>query len=218
LADSTRDASALVRENIERDGIVRQGLARGLINARALARTIQLANPRGASFDAILSAIRRYPITDIATKRRAIGKMILKLSMKNNVSVLSMRNLPDVQMAIARFAGETDYAHGQTFRVISGTEMISVTVDSKNVSKLESKISREYVRRQLDELAELVVDMVPDIEGTSGVLSAVTTELTINDVNVVQLSTVGPGRITILVKGRDATKAYLALEGLSKAK
>jgi len=196
---------------------VRHGLVRELINARALARSIQISNPEGASFDAILSAIRRYPISDISAKGEAVGKMILKLSMKNNVMVVSMRNRPEVQLTIARFAGEVNYAQGQTFRVVSGAEMVSVTIDSKNVSKLESKIPKHHIRRQLGNLAELVIDMVPEADDTPNVLSAITTELAINDVNIVQLSTVGPGRIIILVKDRDATKAYQSLEAVSKA-
>jgi hypothetical protein len=75
-----------------------------------------------------------------------------------------------------------------------------------------------YVRKQLRNLTELVVDVVPEMEGTAGILSAITTELAINDLSIVQLSTLGPGHITILMDERDATRAYLSLEALSKAK
>jgi len=207
-----------VRETIERDGVVRHGLARGLINARALARSIQRANPRDTSFEAILSAIRRYPIYDISENRLAIAKMILKISMKNNIVVVSLQNQPEAQLAVARFTGEVDYTQGQTFRIVSGTEMVSVTIDSKNVAKLESKVPKERIRRQLRNLAELVIDMAPEVESTTGVLSAITTELEMNDVNIVQMSSVGPGRIVILVNETDATKAYQSLEALSKTK
>jgi len=217
LTESARVASTLVRETIERDGVVSQGLARGLINVRALARSIQVANPK-ASFDAVLSAIRRYPISDISSKRQSISKMILKLSMKNNVAVLSMRNQLGVQMAIAQFAREVDYDQGQTFRVVSGTEIVSVTIDSKNIGKLESKMPKGHIRKRIGNLAELVVDMISDTENTSGVLSTITTELKINDINIAQLSTVGPGRVTILVDAKDATKVYLSVASLSKSK
>jgi hypothetical protein len=151
-------------------------------------------------------------------KRQAIGKMILKLSMKNNVVVLSIRNQPQVQLTIARFAGEVNPSHGETFRVVSATEMVSVTIDSKNVNKLETKIPRGQVLRRLGNLAEVTIDMVSEADETPGALSAITTELGINNVNIVQLSTVGPGRIIVLVHEKDATKAYESLDAMSKAK
>jgi hypothetical protein len=214
MTDPTRSASTLVRNVIERDGVVRHGLSRGLINAHALARSIQLANPRAASFDAILSAIRRYAPNDVSEKRNTSAKLIHKLTMKNHVTVLSIRNQPEVQLTIARFAAEVDYTHGETFRVVIAPKTLSVTADSKNANKLASSIPKARVVKQTENLAELDVDMTADADSTAGTISAVTTELAINDVNIIQLSTVGPGHILILVDERNATNAYEALEGM----
>ena len=216
MSNPTRPASTIVREAIERDGVLRHGLCRGLINAHALARSIQLANPKVASFDAILSAIRRYPLEEASEKRQAHAKTIHKLTMKNNVTILSMRNQPDIQLMIARFAEEVDYTHGETFRVVTGPRTISVTVDSKNADKLASSLPKTRVVKQIENLAELVVDMGAEADNATGSLAAITTELCVNDVNIIQLSTVGPGNIMLLVDGAYATKAYQALERMSK--
>jgi len=216
MADSTRLASTTVREVIERDGVVRHGLSRGLINAHALARSIQLANPRAGSFDAILSAIRRYPISEGSEKKRVQAKMIQKLSMKNNVAVISVRNQPEVQLAIARFAEEVDYTHGEIFRVVSGPKTVSVTIDSKNVNKLASKLPKARIVKQLENQAELMVDMTSEADASPGTLAAITTELAINDVNIIQLSTIGPGHVFILVDERNAMSAYQALDTMNK--
>lgn len=215
MTNSTRNASEIVRGTIERDGVVKHGLARGLINVRALARWIQVATPGETSFDAILSAIRRYPIKQSSAKRENIGKMILKLSLKNRIVVVSIRNQPELQLTIARFAGEVNYARGDSFRVVSGMDSVSVTIDSKNLSKLDSKLPKQAVLKKLGNLAEIVVDMAS--EDMPGVISAITAELAMNDVSIIQLSTVGPGRIIILTNERDAMKAYQSLEEMSKA-
>jgi len=215
VTNSTRNASEIVRGTIERDGVVKHGLARGLINVRALARWIQVATPGETSFDAILSAIRRYPIKQSSAKRENIGKMILKLSLKNRIVVVSIRNQPELQLTIARFAGEVNYARGDSFRVVSGMDSVSVTIDSKNLSKLDSKLPKQAVLKKLGNLAEIVVDMAS--EDMPGVISAITAELAMNDVSIIQLSTVGPGRIIILTNERDAMKAYQSLEEMSKA-
>jgi len=215
VTNSTRNASEIVRGTIERDGVVKHGLARGLINVRALARWIQVATPGETSFDAILSAIRRYPIKQSSAKRENIGKMILKLSLKNRIVVVSIRNQPELQLTIARFAGEVNYARGDSFRVVSGMDSVSVTIDSKNLSKLDSKLPKQAVLKKLGNLAEIVVDMAS--EDMPGVISAITAELAMNDVSIIQLSTVGPGRIIILTNEKDAMKAYQSLEEMSKA-
>lgn len=213
----TRRASEIVQETIERDGVVRHGLVRGLVNVRALARSIREATGDEASLDAILGAIRRYPLKPTAARRQEVGKAIAKLSLRNRIAVLSLRNRPENLVTVARFAGEAGPLRSETFRMVSGPESVSVTIDAKYVDRLESKFPRHDVLRRLDDLAELVVEMTPAIDEIPGALSAITTELAMADVNVVQLSTMGPGRILLLVREPDVTGAYRALEGLAKS-
>ena len=140
--------------------------------------------------------------------------MIHKLTMKNNMVVVSLRNQPEVQLAITRFAEEVDYTHGETFRVVIGPKTVSITIDSKNVVKLASKIPKARVVKESENLAEIVIDMASEADSTAGTISAITTELAINDVNLIQLSTAGPGHILILVDERNATNAYQALDAM----
>ena len=216
MSDKTQSAGELVRKVVERDGVVRNGLARGLVNHRALARWIQSTSD-GASFDAILSAIRRYPIRQSSARRQVLGRMILKLSLKNGVTVLSLKNEREVQKAVARFSEGVNYANGETFRVVSSMEAVSVTLDSKNSAGLESLVPKSVVLRKLEHMAELVVSMGIEIEKESGVISTIASELAMNDVNVRQLTSVGPGRILVLVDEKDAMEGYRALESLAQA-
>jgi len=211
-----------VKEAIETDGVIKYGLAMGLINQRALARYIQVATRETYSFEAILSAIRRYPIKESSAKRERVGKMILKLSMKNKVVEVSVRNRPEIQLALAHFAGEVNYAVGETFWLVSSPEVVAITIDSRNEDKLYSKIAKRDVLRRLENLAEIVIEM-PTIVYMPGVVSAITTELAINDVNIMSISASGeaPGPselIMILVDEKDVLKAYQSLERLSRAK
>jgi hypothetical protein len=218
MSNQPKPAGELVREVIERDGVVRNGLARGLVNHRALARWIQNSSPSEASFDALLSAIRRYPVRESTARRQFTGGMILKLSLKNRIVVISLRNEKDVQKAIARFSEEVNYANGETFRVVTSMEAVSVTLDSRNAGKLEARVSKSQVLRKLDNLAEVMVTLEPDAEKVSGVISTIASELAINDVNIRQLTSVGPGRVIILVDEDDALGAYRSLEALGSAK
>lgn len=217
MSSHPKPAGELVREVIERDGVVRNGLARGLVNHRALARWIQDSAPTDASFDALLGAIRRYPIQQSTAARQFAGGMILELSLKNKIVVISLRNEKEVQKAIARFSEEVNYANGETFRVVTSMEAVSVTLDSKNAGKLEGRVSKSQVLRRLDGLAEVLVTLELDAEKASGVISTIASELAANDVNIRQLTSVGPSRVIVLVDEGDALGAYRSLEALGKA-
>jgi hypothetical protein len=68
MSNQPKPAGELVREVIERDGVVRNGLVRGLLNHRALARWIQSSSPTDTSFDA-LGAYQSLEVLGSARKR-----------------------------------------------------------------------------------------------------------------------------------------------------
>ena len=217
MPNEAQSAAELVRNAIERDPVVRFGLARGLVNHRALARAIQAEAVTDTSFDALLSAIRRYPLQKTYEKRERVDEMIQKLALKNKVAVLSLKNDSDTQRAIARFSEEVNYSSGETFRVISGMDYVSVTLDTKNADRFETRLPKSAIRKRTGGLAELVVEMREEVEDSPGVLAAIVGELTLNEVNIRQLTSVGPGKVIVLVNETDALKSYQALDTLAKA-
>jgi len=216
MPDEAQSAGDIVRNAIERDPVIRFGLARGLVNHRALARTIQAEARTDVSFDALLSAIRRYPLKRSYEKRGQAGRMIVKLAVKNKIAVLSLKNDSETQRAIARFSEEVNYSGGETFRVISSMDYVSVTLDAKNADKFETRVPKSIVRKKTSGLAELTVEMKVEVEDSPGALAAIVGELALNNVNLRQLTSVGPGRVIVLVNESDAMTAYQALETLAK--
>ena len=214
MSEPSRTPAAWVRDAIERDGVVRHGLVRGLVNARALAREIQARAGAKVSFDALLGAIRRYPIERGTERRGAAGAMIRKLSLRNRVAILSFKNRPDLRPVIARFVGETSRAREELLRVATSPEAVSVTFDEGRLKELEARVPRTDVLRRWTDLVEIKVEASLEVETAAGILSVITSELGVNDVNVVQLSTVGPGYIVLIVRAEDATRAYEALARL----
>lgn len=212
----TQNVSVLVRLAIERDGVVRNALARGIVNTRALARDIEIQAGGTASFDAILSAIRRYPIESFANERKRKGLKISKLSLRNKIVVLSLKNTNELQSSILKFMSEIRTSSGEVFRLVTNMDTASVTVDAGNLVRLESFVPDSRIIRRLDDLAEIIVEMPIEIETTPGILAEIITELSINDIVVRQLTTIGPGKVILLVDERDATRAFDALEVLTR--
>jgi len=231
MSDMERSTGEVVKEMIERDGSIKIGLARGLINARALARYIQEATHERYTFEALLSAIRRYPVKESTGRRVVVGKAIRKVSLKNKISVILIRNRPELQPILAGFAGELDHAGGDTFRMVATARVVKVEIDSKNVDGLTAKLQRREVLNRMDNLAEILVE-TSDVLFTPGVLAVIDTELAMNGVNILEHSTLyelskagGEQRQTkflsqdiYIVDERDATKAYEALQRLSNEK
>ncbi len=210
-----RTTGDLVRDVIERDGVIKEGLARGLINVRAVARYIEKTNRQGASFEALVSAVRRYPVKKSASEYREIGKLIRKLTLKNEIVAVTVRSSPDVPSWLATFSRAVDYGRGETFRVVSGAESVSVVIDSHNLPKLKDVIPRTEIVRVLPNLSEIVVLLSDEALRRVGVGATIFTELAVNHVNFLYVLSYGPPHaFALIVDGDDAMAAYRALERL----
>lgn len=219
MPNPTHTAADAVRETIEQNGIIRNGLSMGLINARALARYIQASSSEDLSFDAILGAIRRYPVRESASRRLRVGQMISRIAMKNDMGDLALRSTPGLSLMIAKFYEEIDYAGGESLRTISKGGVVRVVTDAKNMKKLLPKIPKERIIRDLTDLTEIVVYFSESILKIPGVISVITSELASNDVNLIELSGFGPvSQIILLVEDKAALRAYQALDVLRTVK
>lgn len=216
MLNSERPTGEVVKEFIERDGVIKNGLARGLMNARALARHIQVATHEQYSFEAILSAIRRYPVKASATKYREVGKLISKMTLKNKIAVVLIRNSPEIPSLLAKYSGEIDYGRGETLRILSGPEAVTVVIDSKNLDKLTEKTPKKDIVKTFSGLSEIVVTLSELSVSTPGVLAALATELAINSVNLIT-SAAPPNTHVFVVEEEEALNGYRALERLSRA-
>jgi aspartokinase len=216
-SDPDRPPSEAVKEIIERDGAIKIGLARGLVNARALARYIQVATHDQYSLEALVSAVRRYPVKASAAKYQDAGRLITKLTLKNKIVAVTIRSAPEIPLILAKFSGEIDYGRGETFRVSSGAESISVVIDSKNLDKLTAAIPKKDMVRVLGDLSEIIVVLSDVALKTVGVAATITTELAINSVNIMYIMSYGPPHTMVfIVEEEEALNGYRGLQKLSK--
>ncbi|MBI2185187.1 MAG: hypothetical protein HYU39_09550 [Thaumarchaeota archaeon] len=206
-----------VKVVIERDGAIRNDLARGLINIRALARYVQQrVGEEGevTSLDAIISAIRRYPVQESVEVHQRIGRLLQKLTMRNKIVDISIMNDPEIPSALGKIASQIDYSRGETFRIVAGVESIRVVVDEKNLDKLHV-IPKSKVLKVVRNLAEIIVSLSEVAEHTPGVVSTVTTELAMNGINMIEFMSCVP-ELVLVVEEKDALRSYDLLEKLAK--
>jgi hypothetical protein len=185
MSNSASSLSEEIRNIIERDPVIKNGLARDLINVRALARYVQVEHGVDASIDAIISAIRRLPVKESAIKIDAIGKLILKLTMKNRIVDVAILNGPEIPRILGKFSGEIDYGRGETFRIVAGVDTVRLVIDEKNLNKLTSLMPKKSIRNIAFNLSEIIVLLEESTEKTPGVLAAVAEEVAIKGINIV---------------------------------
>jgi hypothetical protein len=228
LSESEHPTRDVVKEIIERDGSIRMGLARGLINERALARYIQKATHERYTFESLVSAIRRYSIREGTKVRTLVGRVIRKIELKNNICVILLRNRTELQPILAKFVGELDHAGGETFRIITTARVVKIEIDSKNADELLARLQRGDLLKRWDNMAEILVETSEEIWDTPGIIAALFTELAINGVSVTEHSSVvalpktGDQNVQakfipydiFIVEERNATTAYEALQRL----
>jgi hypothetical protein len=232
LTDSDLSTRDVVRDMIERDGSLRIGLARGLINERALARYIQKETHERFTFEALVSAVRRYPIHEAMEMRASVGKAIRKIEVKNSISVILLKNRAELQPTLAKFVEELDHAGGDTFRIITTARVVKIELDSKNADNLLARLQKGSVLQRWDHMAEILVELSEDMWDIPGIIASLFTELAMNGVSVLEhSSTVELPKIgdrnkpkanfipydIFIIEERNAMKAYDALQGLREA-
>ncbi|HYB66793.1 MAG TPA: hypothetical protein VEC43_00575 [Candidatus Acidoferrales bacterium] len=215
--NSSRTASEAVRDVIERDAAIRSSLARSLINTRALARQIQVATNERFSFDALVAAIRRYPIKERITKANTVASVILRLGLKNKLVEVTIQNEPGTPVLLSKFSEQVDYGRGEMLTIISGVRNALIIIDSSNLDKLRRIIPKKCVLSVIHNLAAVIVTFDTELAiKTSGLIAAITTEIAIEEISIIDFV---PGfeEAYVIIDQKDAVRAYQALERLSAA-
>ncbi len=144
-----------------------------------------------------------------------IGRLLKKLTMKNKIVDVAILNDPEIPVALGKFASQIDYSRGETFRIVAGVESIRVVIDGKNLERMKNIIPKKSIRKVVTNLAEIIISLADVADRTPGVVSAVTTELAMNGINMIEFMSCVP-ELIIVVDEKDALRSYDSLEKLSK--
>ena len=208
-----QDSRRLVERMIERDPVIKKGLQREIINSRALARFIQATDGIDSSLDSILGIIRRYPR---AREEAAGTDRILRdceLTMRSKIGDLGVEHGPHVMRQIAEFAGSIKSTSGENLRVVVGQRSVRVIAEQKALEKFRETFPDKEVVRYSENLVEISLLLTPEAERTRGIYARITTELALNDVNLIGIMCCSPESI-LLVEEKDAPKAIESLQGM----
>jgi aspartokinase len=208
--DGKRSTAQVTREYVEKRPMLKQMLLKGLINHSALARTImdeeQLTNE-----EAVTAALRRHVSevgAEIVGPDEAIRSLLSEssLNMKNRIASITAKGdwqvLARLEKAMKGFMGQKDL-----LQFILGTETLTIITEECDVDEIVTAVGKEYIIKTRMGLAEVAVVCPAKIEQTAGVVTHLSSLLSQNGVNVVEMASCYRD-VIFLVEEKDVMKAY----------
>lgn len=213
----------LVREEIKSSLFLNETLKKGLINYSALVRLllpkIQLKNKK-ANFQSVLIAIQRYYDEHKEKSDKDILGELLKdseLIMKNRIYSLTIERTKPAMSLINKVSQEIRWDMGDIMFFIQGSAEITIIIDEKNKKKFDclgKKIIEKKANLSLLSLRE-VGETTSYSKDVPGFLSALTSTLSDNSINVIDIASTYR-QIIFVLDEKDLTRAYESLDKLIK--
>ncbi len=204
---------------IQEDVVVRRALEKGIVNMRALAAYIIKEHKLHTAADAVITAIRRYTEEGPLEKRYEQAKKIISHSedvrITSNIVRVAVEKNRKTQELLQKVFSKIDYEKGQLLLIIQGEESIKLMINSKNKKQVLDCIDKKSIIKVDDNLAEINIQLSEEAVKTPGIVATLSTELMVNDVNVVELMSCVP-EMLFFVKKEDVVKAYELLFKLCK--
>ncbi|MBU0661962.1 MAG: ACT domain-containing protein [Candidatus Diapherotrites archaeon] len=194
--------------------VIKECLAKGLVNYSALARLIatELGIEKQGSFDAVLVACRRY--AEKAGAEKGLEGKIIKLlkkskfGMKNKITVVIFGGRAPVAK-LTEFAAKIT-ENGEPFHMIQGSNSVTLITSEDFLEDIKGKFS-PFIESSRTGLVEIVLKSGKEIETTPGVVAYVTSLLAERGINI--LETMSSWTDTLFViDEKDAAKAMEALK------
>ncbi len=203
-----------VKNYINHDASIKKDLKRGIINQRALARYIKEKKCPEASLDAVISAIRRYPTSEIQKTENEFLKEF-KLSMKNDIFDLSLSNNKNVHEKLGSLPELIDFSKGEILRIIVGVQSLKIIGDERNSNEIKNKFSNKNIINLRENLSEITLTFPEKAEEKTGIISTVTTELSLNNINLIEIMSSAP-ELILVINEKDSLETYRTLQNINK--
>lgn len=210
----------LVWNILDKQPCIKRNMKKGLINTRALSRYLIKEYQIESNIDAVISAIRRYNIhtyKNIFSHSQKIIRKTVNLSTRSGLTEIALQKNIEVQREIPNLYKLIKYEYGEVLRILQANETIRILIDTKNLDDILSLFEKDKIISIQKNLAEINIYIHPEMEKTPGVISLISTELTINNINIIETMTCSP-EILWFIEEKDLLKAYQTLHKLCNKK
>ena len=200
-----------VWRTIDQELVIRKALELGIVNVRAVALCLIKEHEMDASVDAVISAIRRYPLSQRKKMRADSISNVLKnskISTKTKIASITTKREP---VLLAEFLPKIfkliDPSKGEVLRLVEGRESLKIVVDESKLDSILKTIGKHIVNEIKKDLCEINIHFGEGQEDIRGIRASILTELAINEVAVIETISCLP-EFMLLIKEEDMAKAH----------
>ncbi|MBT4540920.1 hypothetical protein HOC35_05390 [Candidatus Woesearchaeota archaeon] len=200
---------------ISRDIAVQKCIVAGIVNNRALAKYLIKEYNLSFSLDAVLSAVRRYSVEEeFEEYAKEVDEALSKMM------VMTKNNIASIKLKVEAFTNiANDYLTKlilkHNFRMIKSKEVIKLFVNQKDLDKKLKAFDPNYIIGDIHNLCEVRIILEEEATYVRGILSRITSELTLHNVNIHDII-VGIPEILIYVEEKDLVLAQKCLMDFRK--
>ncbi|MBN1941357.1 MAG: ACT domain-containing protein [Candidatus Diapherotrites archaeon] len=201
-----------VREMLEANPYIRNGLAEGLINFSALARkmTPELEAKLGKKLngDSLIVAIKRY---SDEIEGRAIKKDYLhifansQLTLQENMAYVILERTPETTAKIESLLKEADWQIGELRIVVQGAQRIMTLMKNNRIESLVEEAGNRVIE-EIKDKALVTVHTPPESRLTYGVIAEIAAVLSKKGITIDLIT--AHSDLHFLVQESDAEETY----------
>ena len=108
-----------------------------------------------------------------------------ELALRSKVGDLAVENGPDIMKRIAEFSATIRTTRGENLRIMVGLQSIRVIAEQKALEKFRQTLRTKDLISYSTDLTEISLLLLPEAIWTKEIIAKTTTELALNDVNLV---------------------------------
>lgn len=218
--------SHLVKKYVAEMPFLHECLGKRLINYGSVAELLQpkIKQELGkeVKLSAVMMALRRHSEEVIrkfeSENIRKVFSHGSELNMKSGLCDITVLKSGPLLGKLKEISSFTDYERGDILNIIHGNFNVTIIVNEKLKGKITEFLKGEKITHAEDDLAQVSLKFPTDYLYTPGILYMMAKELLWNNVNLIEIIS-SLTELNFMVKNKDATRAYSALESLiSKSK
>jgi|TARA_B100000315_G_C14593757_1_gene597456 hypothetical protein len=196
--------STKVRKALGRYPYIEEYLDMGIINNRALARTIQDYLDEEVNIQSIVSAIRRFPVYGVKSGQEKLLTILANSEVNLRFDSATV-TLNINEHSLEEIDALHTYLEGKRYMLLQGMQTLTIVTEERESKKLGEKLGitgADFKKK----LATVIVTSPIEIVTTSGVIAHLATLLAMDGINVVEMMS-SQTETSFIVDEREALKA-----------
>ena len=185
-----------------------------VVNRRALAKhIIEQEGLNVNKYEAIVTALRRFETEPVAKESLKATKGI-NISTKDKIAIIYIEKSEEVLKNILKITSLVNFNKNETLKFVQGSLSFKLFVDEYNVDSVKNIFPKKDLLKIHRNISELNLVFPKEAPKVRGIISFVTSELTINKINITEIIT-GDPELIIYVQSKDLLKAYETINRLT---